>query len=213
MKNAGQGRICQICHEQGLVYLTNKCSVYHVDGLYSCHTNAFVFVIFGGALYKRWLESSVMKTSFIMASRESVKFSKFIVTLSAFTWELLHNGISPHQEQLAVIENFSLFAALFHLGDYSHKLESLDVSWCSALSDVGARYVSEKCPRLSYLSLMRCDSVSDATVEELVKLFPRIYYSTMYLDYGRLLAQAHKAGVLSKPIKLHDWRKMRKNWE
>ena len=88
------------------------------------------------------------------------------------------------------------------LGKHSKHLKRLDVGWCEAITEEGARTLSQSCTTLEYLGLMRCDKIS---VEESVKLetdFPRIKYSTMFLDCRRLLLSARDNGHLPPGIPL-----------
>ena len=44
-----------------------------------------------------------------------------------------------------------LFAGLFQLGTHCKSLQRLDVSWCSAITEVGARNVLQGCHNLNHL--------------------------------------------------------------
>ena len=84
------------------------------------------------------------------------------------------------------------------MADLSTTLESVDVGWCTNITNAGPPYISEKCQTLTYLGLMRCDNVSDSLMNELVQKYPRIHYSTMYLDCQRLLERARESGHLTE---------------
>ncbi|XP_022100523.1 F-box/LRR-repeat protein 17-like [Acanthaster planci] len=87
--------------------------------------------------------------------------------------------------------------ALHGIGDNSSLLEHLDVSWCSHITDRGAAYVSDRCPRLKYLGLIRCTKVSDAAVERMVEDHPAVHYSTFLLDSQRLIDKAKEQGFVT----------------
>ncbi|XP_061409395.1 F-box/LRR-repeat protein 17 [Lethenteron reissneri] len=84
--------------------------------------------------------------------------------------------------------------ALLVIGRFSASIETVDVGWCQEITDHGAIEISRTSRSLAYLGLMRCDKVSEDTVEELVQRYPRIVYSTMLQDCKRTLARAYQLG-------------------
>ena len=56
------------------------------------------------------------------------------------------------------------------------------------------RVISLACKHLDYFGLIRCDKVTQETVEELVLKYPQINYSTFILESRRLLARARREG-------------------
>lgn len=85
---------------------------------------------------------------------------------------------------------------LMSLGNHCKKLEYIDAGWCEAVTESGAFYVSSLCKELKYFGLMRCDQLSVSACDKLVKEFPHVRFSTMWLDYQRLLTRAHNEGLL-----------------
>lgn len=94
----------------------------------------------------------------------------------------------------------SLFAtvvsALISLGAHSRTIQTVDVGWCEHITAQGAIKISETCPTLQYLGLMRCDLITIAMMELLVERFPRVKFSTMWLDCKRLIQMARSQGFL-----------------
>uniref|UniRef100_UPI00358FC92A F-box/LRR-repeat protein 17-like isoform X2 n=1 Tax=Myxine glutinosa TaxID=7769 RepID=UPI00358FC92A len=84
--------------------------------------------------------------------------------------------------------------ALMAIGQYSHSIKTVDVGWCQEITDDGATEISRACHSLTYLGLMRCDKVLDATVEKLAARYPTVTYSTMLQDCKRTLEWAHRLG-------------------
>lgn len=68
------------------------------------------------------------------------------------------------------------------------------MGWCQEITDAGIKLVSEKCLKLNYLGLIRCDKVTMETIELLALTYPRINYSTFILESRRLLERARKEG-------------------
>lgn len=75
-------------------------------------------------------------------------------------------------------------------------LQTLDVAYCNRVTFSGANLVSSQCKDLRYLGLMRCDQITNEEAETLAKKFPRIHFSTVLLDYKRVIDKANQHGLL-----------------
>ncbi|XP_050801757.1 F-box/LRR-repeat protein 17 isoform X4 [Gopherus flavomarginatus] len=84
--------------------------------------------------------------------------------------------------------------ALIAIGRYSMTIETVDVGWCKEITDQGATQIAQSSKSLRYLGLMRCDKVSEATVEQLVQQYPHITFSTVLQDCKRTLERAYQMG-------------------
>ncbi len=82
------------------------------------------------------------------------------------------------------------------LGTHCTTVETVDVGWCSNITDDGALKISETCSTLRYLGMTRCDRVTVPTLEYLVEKYPHVHYSTFLLDARRLLDKARRLGYL-----------------
>ena len=96
-----------------------------------------------------------------------------------------------------VFPTFCLHTGLIYIGRYSRSIEHLDIGWCQDITDRGATALSQMCPQLKYLGLVRCDQITEECVMRLVKEFPHVHYSTFLLDSQRLLEKARRQGYLS----------------
>ncbi|XP_059949210.1 F-box/LRR-repeat protein 17 isoform X2 [Mesoplodon densirostris] len=84
--------------------------------------------------------------------------------------------------------------ALIAIGRYSMTIETVDVGWCKEITDQGATLIAQSSKSLRYLGLMRCDKVSEVTVEQLVQQYPHITFSTVLQDCKRTLERAYQMG-------------------
>ncbi|XP_040095434.1 F-box/LRR-repeat protein 17 [Oryx dammah] len=84
--------------------------------------------------------------------------------------------------------------ALVAIGRYSMTIETVDVGWCKEITDQGATLIAQSSKSLRYLGLMRCDKVSEVTVEQLVQQYPHITFSTVLQDCKRTLERAYQLG-------------------
>ncbi|XP_034288609.1 F-box/LRR-repeat protein 17 [Pantherophis guttatus] len=84
--------------------------------------------------------------------------------------------------------------ALIAIGRYSMTIETVDVGWCKEITDQGATQIAQTSKSLRYLGLMRCDKVSEVTVEQLVQQHPHITFSTVLQDCKRTLERAYQMG-------------------
>lgn len=75
--------------------------------------------------------------------------------------------------------------ALNFMAEKGHSLVHIDIGHNKKVTDAGVRVVSEKCPNLDYFGLMSCKLVKEQAVNELVKRFPHIMYSTFMQDAKR----------------------------
>ena len=87
-------------------------------------------------------------------------------------------------------------SALVSLGAHSRSIQTVDVGWCEHITAEGAVKISETCSTLLYLGLMRCDLITIPMMERLVETFPRVKFSTMWLDCRRLIQMAKNQGFL-----------------
>ncbi|KAL3885400.1 hypothetical protein ACJMK2_025463 [Sinanodonta woodiana] len=83
---------------------------------------------------------------------------------------------------------------LKNLAKYRPNLEALDIAWCQLVTITGVKALSEACPKLSYLGLIKCDNVQNESMEELVVQFPHIKYSTFMLESRHLIDRARREG-------------------
>jgi hypothetical protein len=96
---------------------------------------------------------------------------------------------------LIIIIVVIFIAAMQSLASFRrNSLEVIDVGYCSNIDDDSVVELSRTCSRLRYFGLMRCDNVSTSTTLSLVNSFPRINYSTAYLEFKRLIDKAHAQG-------------------
>ncbi|XP_013407369.1 F-box/LRR-repeat protein 17 [Lingula anatina] len=72
------------------------------------------------------------------------------------------------------------------------QLQHLDIGWCHGVTDHGVKTISASAASLQFLGLIRCDQVTTATVEQLMEMYPNIHYSTVMLEFKRLLAKAQQ---------------------
>ncbi|KAF7695240.1 F-box/LRR-repeat protein 17 isoform X1 [Silurus meridionalis] len=84
--------------------------------------------------------------------------------------------------------------ALIAIGQYSSTIETVDAGWCKEITDQGATQIAKSSKSLRYLGLMRCDKVSEETVERLVLQYPQIVFSTVMQDCKRTLEMAYQMG-------------------
>ncbi|KAG7488993.1 F-box/LRR-repeat protein 17 [Solea senegalensis] len=84
--------------------------------------------------------------------------------------------------------------ALIAIGQYSSTIETVDAGWCKDITDQGATQIAQSSKSLRYLGLMRCDKVSEDTVERLVVQYPHIVFSTVMQDCKRTLERAYQMG-------------------
>ncbi|XP_064645831.1 F-box/LRR-repeat protein 7-like [Lineus longissimus] len=82
------------------------------------------------------------------------------------------------------------------LADNAKHLEVLDVSWCNDLTAEGVQYIAERCRTLRFISLIRCDRVTMETLTDFVDRYPRIHFSSFFLDAQRLLKKAMEQGYV-----------------
>ena len=83
-----------------------------------------------------------------------------------------------------------------NLARYCKQIEQVDVGWCDGITDYGVTEVSALAPTLRYLGLIRCNAITMATMTELMNKYPHVTYSTLWLDYQRLIAKANADGLL-----------------
>lgn len=96
----------------------------------------------------------------------------------------------PELNQIYLVSTSITDDALITMGNKGKKLRKVDVGYTKVTLE-GARKISELCPELEYLGLMRCDLITEESVEKLVESFPRIMYSTFMQDAKRLLEKAN----------------------
>ncbi|KAK3595438.1 hypothetical protein CHS0354_003433 [Potamilus streckersoni] len=83
---------------------------------------------------------------------------------------------------------------LKNLAKYRPNLEALDIAWCRMVTIKGVKALSEACPKLVYLGLIKCDNVQNDAMDELVVQFPHIKYSTFILESRRVIDRARREG-------------------
>ena len=84
---------------------------------------------------------------------------------------------------------------MHYIAQYAKNLERLDVAWCADITDAGIIEISDACPKLRYLGIMRCGLITMTTVEQLLQRHPTIQYSNFELDSRRLLGRAAAQGL------------------
>ena len=92
---------------------------------------------------------------------------------------------------------FLYLSALESIAQFSPNIRVVDVGWCQKISNDGVKKISTLCKDLRFLGLMRCDNVTSELMEDLVVRYPRIHYSTAYLDVKRLLDRAKDEGCMA----------------
>lgn len=95
----------------------------------------------------------------------------------------------PNLEQIFLVSTKLTDEGLCIMGQKGKKLNRIDIGY-TKVTEIGARIVSENCPCLNYLGLMRCDQIKEEEVEKLIVEYPHITYSTFIQDTKRLLKKA-----------------------
>lgn len=105
----------------------------------------------------------------------------------------------PNMRKIYLVSTLITDKALDIMGRKGKSLVRIDIGY-TKVTAVGARIVSEMCPNLGYLGLMRCSLIRESSVEELVKEFPHIWYSTFLQDTKKYInAEEEEQDQQSEP--------------
>ncbi|CAI9736100.1 F-box/LRR-repeat LRR-repeat 17-like [Octopus vulgaris] len=82
--------------------------------------------------------------------------------------------------------------ALIAIAKHSSKLEQLDVSFCSNITNKGVNFVSENCTQLYFLGLFSCEKVESTFLFQLQKDYPHIRIYCFELEYKSLIERVNE---------------------
>jgi len=109
-------------------------------------------------------------------------------------------NLVAHETELYTNVALWFFSALVSMASHCKKLHTVDVGWCQEITDEGVVQISNGCATLQYLGLMRCDKVTNTLAEQMVVEHPNITYSTMHLDYKKLIEKAKEQGIIARDV-------------